>query len=233
MPNSSQEASTTPKLFCQSILLFLRSSPFLRHLPCDSSVVGLRSKRRSDARPPHSRGACRFFLVNRIIICNALRNWRSNAKVVEPTVPRTFLLFLFLFLSLCLACLFQVRDPRHSCSVTFNSAVTNGERRAAIFTGFSDKPDDLSSAFILFSSSSFPLMSRNDIPVRKRICMHCRGEITRSTMCRSESMGNRGGKKRKYSGIARVVKRQSSRNENFTLANLIRVFAEGKTRQPS
>lgn len=195
MPNSSQKTSTTPKLLpIDSSLPSILSSPFLRHLPCDSSVVGLRSKRRSDARPPHSRGACRFFLVNRIIVCNALRNWRSNAKVVEPTVPSTFLLFLFLFLSLCLASLFQVREPpspRHSCSVTFNSAVTNGERRAAIFTGFSDKPDDLSSAFILFSSS-FPLMSRNDIPVRKRICMHCRGEITRGTVCRSESTEQRG-----------------------------------------
>lgn len=33
-----------------------------------------------NTKPPHSRGACRFSLVDWIIDCNALRNWRSNAS---------------------------------------------------------------------------------------------------------------------------------------------------------
>lgn len=39
------------------------------------------AERRFDTKLPHSRGACRFSLVNRIIDCNALRNWGCNVSL--------------------------------------------------------------------------------------------------------------------------------------------------------
>ena len=112
------------------------------------------------------------------------------------------------------------------------------ERRAAIFAGFS--PEISLTSPVLFRFPSFspssPSVCPFDVAAERYSPAEWRGharivaaEITRERAERAERAERRGrGKKREreHSQIARAVKHQSSRNENFTPANLTRVFAE-------